>query len=172
MSTSCTRSMWSLRLCLKTPSGFERLAFRLAASGCIVDTTNIACFAVFARRKNGPLSGRRRNFPTKPRSMDEQQRREDEGHPYEMAGTFQSEFAHHTEHIGADGVDEHHGQARHMITQLACHPIKQIEREKIQDKLCGLHPAHRLPVVELAQNHVPNFGDLFNVGCKVTGRHK
>jgi len=26
--------------------------FRLAASGCIDDKTNIACFAVFARRKN------------------------------------------------------------------------------------------------------------------------
>ncbi len=40
------------RLCLKTRSGFERLIFRLAASGCIDDKTNIACFAVFARRKN------------------------------------------------------------------------------------------------------------------------
>jgi hypothetical protein len=26
--------------------------FRLPASGCISDKTNIACFAVFARRKN------------------------------------------------------------------------------------------------------------------------
>ena len=40
-----------LRLCLKTRSGFERLIFRLTASGCIDDKTNIACFAVFARRK-------------------------------------------------------------------------------------------------------------------------
>ena len=40
------------RLCLKTPSGFERLVFRLAASGCIDDRTNIACCAVFARQKN------------------------------------------------------------------------------------------------------------------------
>jgi hypothetical protein len=30
------------------PSG---LSFRLPASGCIDDKTNIACFAVFARRK-------------------------------------------------------------------------------------------------------------------------
>jgi len=37
---------------------------RLAASGCIDDKTNIACFAVFARQKNGSLSGRRRNSPT------------------------------------------------------------------------------------------------------------
>jgi streptomycin 6-kinase len=40
-----------LRLCLKTRSGFERLVFRLTASGSIDDKTNIACFAVFARRK-------------------------------------------------------------------------------------------------------------------------
>jgi len=40
------------RLCLKTRSGFERLVFRLAASGSIDDKTNIACFAVFVRRKN------------------------------------------------------------------------------------------------------------------------
>ena len=40
------------RLCLKTRSGFERLIFRLTASGSIDDKTNIACFAVFARRKN------------------------------------------------------------------------------------------------------------------------
>jgi len=32
-------------------SGFERLVFRLTASGSIDDKTNIACFAVFARRK-------------------------------------------------------------------------------------------------------------------------
>jgi len=43
--------MSNVRLCLKTRSGFERLIFRLAASGCIDDKTNIACFAVFARRK-------------------------------------------------------------------------------------------------------------------------
>jgi len=41
-----------VRLCLKTRSGFERLIFRLMASGSINDTTNIACFAVFVRRKN------------------------------------------------------------------------------------------------------------------------
>jgi len=43
------------RLCLKTRSGFERLVFRMAASppeADIDDKTNIACFAVFARRKN------------------------------------------------------------------------------------------------------------------------
>ena len=40
------------RLCLKTRSGFERLVFRLAASDCIDDKTYIACFVVFARRKN------------------------------------------------------------------------------------------------------------------------
>ncbi len=45
-------------------SGFERPFFRLAASGCIDDKTNIACFAVFARRQNYSLSGRRRNSPT------------------------------------------------------------------------------------------------------------
>jgi len=42
------------RLCLKTRSGFERLIFRLTASppeADIDDKTNIACFAVFARRK-------------------------------------------------------------------------------------------------------------------------
>jgi len=41
-----------IRLCLKTRSGFERLIFLLTASGSIDDTTNIACFAVFVRRKN------------------------------------------------------------------------------------------------------------------------
>ena len=43
------------RLCLKTRSGFERLIFRLTASPPEVDIddkTDIACFAVFARRKN------------------------------------------------------------------------------------------------------------------------
>ncbi len=64
------------RLCRKTRSGFpsglslgvedERPFFRLAASGSIDDETNIACFAVFARRKNCSLSGRRASFPTKP----------------------------------------------------------------------------------------------------------
>ena len=39
------------RLCLKTRSGFERLIFRLAASGSIDDKADIACFAVFSRRK-------------------------------------------------------------------------------------------------------------------------
>jgi len=41
----------STRLCRKTRSGFEQLVFRLTASGCIDDKTDIACFAVFARRK-------------------------------------------------------------------------------------------------------------------------
>jgi len=41
-----------LGACRRIRSGFERPFFRLAASGCIDDTTNIACFAVFARRKN------------------------------------------------------------------------------------------------------------------------
>ena len=41
-----------VRLCLKTRSGFERLIFRLTASGCIDDKIDIACFAVFARRRN------------------------------------------------------------------------------------------------------------------------
>ena len=40
------------RLCLKTRPGFDRLVFRLATSGSIDDKTNIACFAIFARRKN------------------------------------------------------------------------------------------------------------------------
>ena len=44
-----------VRLCLKTRSGFERLIFRLTASppkADIDDKIDIACFAVFARRKN------------------------------------------------------------------------------------------------------------------------
>ncbi len=60
-------------LCRKTRSGFERPFFPLAASGCIDDKTNIACFefptlalgTCFARRKNCSLSGRRRNSPTR-----------------------------------------------------------------------------------------------------------
>ena len=56
-----------LWLCLNTRSGFERLFFRLAASGSIDDKTNIACFAVFASRKNLLLSGRRRSFQKEPR---------------------------------------------------------------------------------------------------------
>ena len=55
-----------LGACRSIRSGFERPFFRLAASGGIDDRTNIACFAVFARRKNGSLSGRRRSCPTKP----------------------------------------------------------------------------------------------------------
>ena len=46
-----SRAEGSVRLCRKTRSGFERLILRLTASGCIDDITNIACFAVFARRK-------------------------------------------------------------------------------------------------------------------------
>jgi hypothetical protein len=42
----------ALGACRRTRSGFERPFFRLAASGCIGDKTNIACFAVFARQKN------------------------------------------------------------------------------------------------------------------------
>ena len=46
-----------VRLCLNTRSGFERPFFRLAVSGSINDATNIACFAVSARRKQRlPLS--------------------------------------------------------------------------------------------------------------------
>ena len=52
-------------LCLKTQS--EQPFSRLAASGCIDDKTNIACFAVFARRKIRSLSGRRRGLQTEPR---------------------------------------------------------------------------------------------------------
>jgi hypothetical protein len=48
----------------RTRSGFERPFFRLAASGCIDDKTNIACFAVFASLKNDSLSDRRQNSPT------------------------------------------------------------------------------------------------------------
>ncbi len=55
-----------LGACRRTRSGFERLISRLPASGCIDDKTNIACFAVFVRRKNCSLSGRRRSFPTEP----------------------------------------------------------------------------------------------------------
>jgi hypothetical protein len=57
-------SRYDSRLCRKTRSGFERPFFRLAASGCIDDTSNTACFAVFARRKNCSLSGRRWSSPT------------------------------------------------------------------------------------------------------------
>jgi len=46
-----SKFVYSIRHCRKTRSGFERLIFRLTASGCIDDKTNIACFAVFARRK-------------------------------------------------------------------------------------------------------------------------
>ena len=60
------RHYFDNRLCWKTLSGFERPFFHLAASGCIDDRTNIACFAVFARRKNRSLSGRRRGFQTEP----------------------------------------------------------------------------------------------------------
>ncbi len=53
-----------LGACRRIRSGFDRPFFRLAASGCIDDTTNIACFAVFARRKNCSVSGRRRDSTT------------------------------------------------------------------------------------------------------------
>ena len=56
----------TVRLCQSTRSGFERPFFRLATSGCIDDRTNIACFAVFARRKNDALSGQRSGMPTEP----------------------------------------------------------------------------------------------------------
>ena len=41
-----------LGACRRIRTGFERLFFRMAPSGCIDDKTDIACFAVFARRKN------------------------------------------------------------------------------------------------------------------------
>ena len=53
-----------LGVCRRTRSGFERPFFPPAASGCIDDRPNIACFAVLARRKNGSPSGRRRSPPT------------------------------------------------------------------------------------------------------------
>ena len=53
-----------LGTCQRIRSGFERPFFRLTASGCIDDRTNIACFAVFVRQKIASLSGRRRNSPT------------------------------------------------------------------------------------------------------------
>jgi len=44
-----------IRLCLETRSGFERLVFRptvpMYIGSSIDDKTDIACFAVFARRK-------------------------------------------------------------------------------------------------------------------------
>ncbi len=52
---SLAQTQGRIRLCRKTRSGFERLFCRLAASGSIDDKTNIACFAVFARRKK-PLA--------------------------------------------------------------------------------------------------------------------
>ena len=48
-------SIWLLGAGRRTQSGFERPFFRLAASGSIDDETNIACFAVFVRRKNCSL---------------------------------------------------------------------------------------------------------------------
>jgi hypothetical protein len=63
LSLECER-VKALGACRRTRSGFERPFFRLAASGCIDDKTNIACFAVFASRKNCSLSGRRRSSPT------------------------------------------------------------------------------------------------------------
>jgi len=58
------------RLCRKSRPGFERPFSRLPASGSIDDKANIACFAVFARRKNCSLSGRRWTFPTEPSPPD------------------------------------------------------------------------------------------------------
>ena len=55
-----------LRLCRKTRSGFERPFFHLAESGFIDDKTDIACFAVLARRKHCSPSGRRWSFPIEP----------------------------------------------------------------------------------------------------------
>ena len=63
LKKSSAHSPW---LCRKTRSGFERLVFRLTASGCIDDKTNIACFAVFARRKNARSRTRRWSFQTEP----------------------------------------------------------------------------------------------------------
>ena len=67
----------AIRLCLKTRSGFERLVLRLAASGCIDDKTNIACFSSLGvardrlcQAKNRSLSGRRRSFQKEPRAKN------------------------------------------------------------------------------------------------------
>ena len=57
-------TLFSLGGCRRTRSGFERPFFRLVASGYVDDITNIACFAVIARRKNCSFSGRRRNSLT------------------------------------------------------------------------------------------------------------
>jgi hypothetical protein len=44
--TACAKRIFGRsRLCLKARSGFERLIFRLTASGSIDDKTNIACFS-------------------------------------------------------------------------------------------------------------------------------
>ncbi len=59
-----------IRLCLKTRSGFERLIFRLTASppeADIDDKANIACFAVFAKRKTARSRTRRRSLQKEPR---------------------------------------------------------------------------------------------------------
>ncbi|MCF7974812.1 MAG: PAS domain-containing protein [Phycisphaerae bacterium] len=46
-----------LGACRRTQSSFERPFDRLAASACIDDKTNIACFGLFANRSNCSLSG-------------------------------------------------------------------------------------------------------------------
>jgi uncharacterized membrane protein len=47
----------ALGACRRTQSSFERPFDRLAASACIDDRTNIACFGLFASRSNCSLSG-------------------------------------------------------------------------------------------------------------------
>ncbi len=63
--TSLEGTTPGLGACRRIRSGFERPFFRLAASGCIDDKTDIACLAVFARRKYGSLWGGRLNSPTR-----------------------------------------------------------------------------------------------------------
>ena len=47
-------------------AGFERVFRRLAASGCIDESSGFACFAVLAIRRNPSLSGLRQRFQTEP----------------------------------------------------------------------------------------------------------
>ena len=64
-------------LCRKTRSGFERLIFRLAVSGCIDDKANIVCFGSLGvardrlcQAKNRSLSGRRWSFQKEPGTVN------------------------------------------------------------------------------------------------------
>ena len=47
-------------------AGFERVFRRLAASGCIDESSGLAAFAVLAIRRNPSLSGLRQRFQTEP----------------------------------------------------------------------------------------------------------